>query len=78
MHAWLCKSLLKALSAHTESTIAHAIKKISEDCVADESEDDGHLAEQVVAATKDESMNSVVLDYLQFTTMSHMRCAIHT
>ena len=78
MRAWLCKSLLKTLSVHAQSTVAHAIKKLSEDCVADESEDDGSGTEEVRKLSQYESMNSVVLAYLQFTTMPHMSCAAHT
>ena len=78
MHAWLCKSLLKTLSVNVQSTIAHAIKKLSEDWVADKSKDDSSGTEQEVVSTFNESMNVVVLDYLQFNTMSHMRCAAHT
>ena len=65
------------MGIHTQSTIAHAVKKLSQDCKADESEDDGSGTEQEIASTVDESMNSVVLDYLQLTTMPHMRCAAH-
>ena len=77
MYAWLCKSFLKTLNVYVQSTIAHAIKKLSADCVADESEDDDSDTEQEIASTLDESMNLVVLDNMQFTTMLHMLPVLH-
>ena len=73
MHAWLCKSLLKTLSVYTQSTIRHAIEKLSDYCVTDKSKDDGSNTKQEVASTLNESMNWVVLDYMQFTTIPHTR-----
>ena len=66
------------MSVHAQSTIAHAVKKLSEVCVADENKDDGSGTEEEVASTLNESMNSMVLDCLEFTTTSYMRCAAYT
>ena len=35
------QGLLTTLSVYAQSTIAHTVKKLFEECVADESEDDG-------------------------------------
>ena len=51
MHAWLGKSVLKTLSVHALSTIVHAVKKLSENCEADEGKDYGSDTEQDVAST---------------------------
>ena len=53
-------------------------QKLTEDCVADESKDDGNGTTQEVTSTLNESINSVVLDYFQFTAVSRMKCAAHT
>ena len=74
----ISKRQILALVTDNASNMTLGIKKLSEDCEADESKDDGSYTEPEVASILNESMNSVVFDYLQFTTMSLVGCAAHT
>ena len=56
---------------------SHAVNESSENCEANESKDDGSDTKQKIASTLDESINSVMLDYLQFSTMPHVRRAAY-